>query len=147
MMSLCLIHSLELLNAVMIQHSGITPFTEQIAEQFTGHACSDILNLYVGYDECVLVLSSCNYTTFQTPYGILHPIKLLMGWMNAVPIFHNDVTHILQPKVSKYTILCINDVPIHSPTSTYQNNDGVFKTILDNSNIHCFIWEHFQNVN
>ena len=95
----------------------------------------------------VLVLSSCNYTTFQTPYGILHPTKLLMGWMNAVPIFYNDVTHILQPKVLKYTILCINDVPNHSPTSTYQNNDGVFKTILDNSNIRCFIWEHFQNVN
>ena len=27
------------------------PFTEHIAEQFAGRACSGILNLYVGYDE------------------------------------------------------------------------------------------------
>ena len=50
-MSLRLIHSLEPLNTVTIQHSGIMPFTEQIAEQFTGCTCGGILNLYVGYDE------------------------------------------------------------------------------------------------
>ena len=49
--SLHLVHSLEPLNAVTIQHSSVTPFTEHIAEQFTSHACSGILDLYVGYDE------------------------------------------------------------------------------------------------
>ena len=39
------VHSLEPLNAVTIQHSSVTPFTEQIAEQFTGHACSGMLDL------------------------------------------------------------------------------------------------------
>ena len=32
------VHSLEPLNTVTIQHSGVTPFTKQIAEQFTGRA-------------------------------------------------------------------------------------------------------------
>ena len=49
--SLRLVHSLEPLNAVTIQHSGVTPFTEHIAEQFAGRACGGILDLYVGYDE------------------------------------------------------------------------------------------------
>ena len=70
-----------------------------------------------------------------------------MGWMNAVLIFHDDITHILQPKVPKYTIPYIDDMPIHGPTSTYQNDDRAFKTILENSGICRFIWEHFQNVN
>ena len=51
MTSLCLTHSLEPLNAVTIQYSGITPFTEQITKQFTGHTFGGILDLYVRYDE------------------------------------------------------------------------------------------------
>ena len=146
-MSLCLVHSLKPLNAVTIQHSGVTPFTEQIAEQFAGRTCGGILNLYVGYDKHVLTPSSRNYTTFQTPYGALCLTKLPMGWTNVVPIFHDDVTHILQPEVPKYTIPYIDDVPIRSPASTYQDDDGAFETILENSGIQRFIWEHFQNVN
>ena len=106
------VHSLKPLNAITIQHSGITPFTKQIAEQFTGHACEGMLDLYVGYDECTLAETSCDYTTFQTPYGTLHLTKLPMGWTNAVPIFHDDVMHILQPEVPQYTIPYIDNVPI-----------------------------------
>ena len=146
-MSLRLVNSLELLNAVTIQHSGVTPFTEHIAEQFAGHVCGGILDLYVGYDECALMPSSCNYMTFQTPHGVLRLTKLPMGWTNSVPIFHDNITHILQPKVPKYTIPYINDVPIRSPVSTYQDDDGAFETIPENSGIRHFIWEHFQNVN
>ena len=70
-MSLHLVHSLEPLNVVMIQHSGVTPFTEQIAEQFASCTCGGILNLYIGYNECTLPPSSHDYTIFQTPYGAL----------------------------------------------------------------------------
>ena len=140
------VHSLKPLNTVTIQHSGITPFTEQIAKQFAGHACGGMLDLYVGYNECALTESSCNYTTFQTPYGALHLTKLPMSWTNAVPIFHNDVTHIPQLEVPQYTIPYIDDVPIHGPTMTYQAPDGTFKTIPENSGICHFVWEHFQNL-
>ena len=51
MMSLRLVHSLKLLNAVTIQHSGVTPFTEHIAEQFASRACGGILDLYIEYDK------------------------------------------------------------------------------------------------
>jgi hypothetical protein len=36
--SLCIIQSLEPLNKVTITHSGVFPFTKQLAEQFVGHA-------------------------------------------------------------------------------------------------------------
>ncbi|KAI0328793.1 hypothetical protein GY45DRAFT_1218765, partial [Cubamyces sp. BRFM 1775] len=49
--SLRIVHSLEPLNAVTIAHSGVPPFTEQLAESFAGRACGGILDLYVGYDE------------------------------------------------------------------------------------------------
>ena len=141
------VHSLEPLNAITIQHLGVTPFTEQIAEQFAGRACGGLLDLYVGYDECVLAETSRDYTMFQMPYGALHLTKLPMGWTNAVPVFHDDVTHILQPEVPQFTIPYIDDVPVHGPTTAYQNDNGVFKTIPENSGIRHFIWEHFQNLN
>ena len=41
-----IVHSLEPLNAVTIQHSGVPPLTEQLAEHFAGRACGGILDLY-----------------------------------------------------------------------------------------------------
>ena len=146
-MSLRPVHSLEPLNAITIQHSGVTPFTEQIAKQFTGRACGRILDLYVGYDECALTETSHDYTMFQMPYGALCLTKLLMGWTNTVPVFHNDVTHILQPEVPQFTIPYIDNIPICGPATMYQNNNGVFETIPENSGIRRFVWEHFQNLN
>ena len=126
---------------------GITPFTKQIAEQFTGQACGGLLDLYVGYDEHALMETLCDYTTFQTPYSTLRLTKLPMGWTNAVPVFHDDVMHILQPEVPQFTIPYIDDVPVRGPATTYQNDNRVFKTILGNSSICHFVWEHFQNLN
>ena len=40
---------------------------------------------------------------FQTPYGALQLTMLPMGWTNSVPIFHDDITHILQPEIPHVT--------------------------------------------
>ena len=66
--SFCIVHSLEPLNAVTIAQSGVTPYTEQIADHFAGRACAGVLDLYVGYDERELDEASRDYTTFQTPF-------------------------------------------------------------------------------
>ena len=63
------IHSLEPLNAITILHSGVPPHTEHITDYFASQACRGILDLYVGYDKRLLHKDSCDYTTFQTPYG------------------------------------------------------------------------------
>ena len=117
--SLRLVQSLEPLNAVTIAHSGVPPITEQLIEQFTGRACGAMLDLYIGYDERALAESSRDFTTFQSPYGTLRLTTLPMGWTNSVPIFHDDVIHILQAEIPHFTIPYINDVPIkgHDPTT------------------------------
>ena len=142
-----LIHSLEPLNAVTILHSGVPPHTEHVAEHFASRACGGILDLYVGYDERILHKDSRDYTTFQTPYGAHRLVTLPMGWSNSVPIFHEDVTHILQPKIPNTTIPYIDDVPIRGPASRYVLDDGSYETIPENPGIRRFVWEHFQGLN
>ena len=63
--SLQIVKLLELLNQVTIAHSGVPLFTKQFTEQFTGHACNSMLDLYIGYDEQALSPSSHNLTTFS----------------------------------------------------------------------------------
>ncbi|KAF7343686.1 DNA/RNA polymerase [Mycena sanguinolenta] len=83
----------------------------------------------------------------KTPYGALRLVTLPMGWTNSVPIFHDNVTFILQPEIPEFTIPYIDDVPCRGPASSYQLDDGSFKTIPENSGIRRFIWEHFNNLN
>ena len=113
--SLRIVQSLEPLNAVTIAHSGVPPFTEQLAEQFAARACSAMLDLFVGYDERAIAVSSRDLTTFQTPFGALRLMTLPMGWTNSVPIFHDDVTFILRPEIPHVTIPYIDDVPVKGP--------------------------------
>ena len=145
--SLRIVHSLEPLNAVTIQHSRVPPHTEQIAEQFAGRACGGILDLYVGYDERALDEVSRDYTTFQTPFGAMRLVTLPMGWTNSVPIFHDDVTYILQAEIPHTTIPYIDDVPIRGPATRYVLPDGSYETHLENSGIRRFVWEYFQGLN
>ena len=109
--SLCIVQLLESLNQVTTAHSRVPPFTEQLAEQFAGHACNSMLDLYIGYDEQALAPSSHDLTTFQTPYRALQLTTLPMGWTNSVPIFYNDVTYIFQPEIPHVTQPYINDIP------------------------------------
>jgi hypothetical protein len=145
--SLRIVHSLEPLNAVTIKHSGVTPIPDHLAEQFAGRACGAMLDLYVGYDERPIAETSRDLTTFQTPYGAQRLVTLPMGWTNSVPIFHDDVTYILQPEIPDYTVPYIDDVPVKGPPSRYLLSDGSYETIPENPGIRRFVWEHFQNLN
>jgi hypothetical protein len=145
--SLRLVHSLEPLNEVTIAHSGVPPATEMLAAQFAGRACGGMFDLYVGYDERTLAESSRDLTTFQTPFGALRLVTLPMGWTNSVPIFHDDVTFILQPEIPEVTVPYIDDVPVKGPKSRYMLPDGSYEMIPENPGIRRFVWEHFQNVN
>src|SRR5277367_2582255 len=145
--SLRIVQSLEPLNEVTIAHSGVPPFTEQLAEQFAGRACNSMMDLFVGYDERALAPSSRDLTTFQTPYGAMRLTTLPMGWTNSVPIFHDDVTHILQEEIPHVTQPYIDDVPVKGPATMYMQDNGEPETIAENPGIRHFVWEHFQDLN
>ena len=145
--SLRIVHSLEPLNKVTIKHAGVTPFTDQIGEHFAGRACGGMLDLYVGYDKRGLAPDSRDLTTFQSPFGTLRLVTLPMGWTNSVPIFHDDVTCILQPEIPNITVPYIDDVPIRGPAERYVLADGTEERIPENPGIRRFVWEHFQGLN
>jgi hypothetical protein len=145
--SLRSVHSLEPLNKVTIQHSGVIPIPEHIAEQFGGCACGGMLDLYVAFDKRKVAEASRDLTTFQTPFGTLHIVTLPMGWTNSVPILHDDVTYILQPEIPHITIPYIDNTPVKGPKSEYRTIGGSYKTIPDNPAIQHFVWEHFENLN
>jgi hypothetical protein len=86
-------------------------------------------------------------TTFQSPFGLLRLTTLPMGWTNAVPIFHDDVTYILRAENPDVTIPYIDDVPIKGPAFQYPLADGSYETIPENPGIRRFVKEHFLNVN
>ncbi|VDC04556.1 unnamed protein product [Peniophora sp. CBMAI 1063] len=144
--SLRIVHSLEPLNAVTITHSGVPPFTEQLADHFAGRACGAVMDLYTGYDKQRLHEAYRNLTTFQTPFGAMRLTTLPMGWTNSVPIFHDNVTYILQPEVPEFTQPYINDVPIRGPATRYELGD-TYETIPENPSICHFVWKHLLVVN
>jgi hypothetical protein len=145
--SLCSVHSLEPLNKVTIQHSGVILIPEHIAEQFGGCACGGILDLYVAFDKRKVAESLQDLTTFQTPFGTLRIVTLPMGWTNSVPILHDDVTYIHQPEIPHVTIPYIDDTPIKGPKLQYPKLSGLYETIPQNPAIRHFVWEHFENLN
>jgi hypothetical protein len=145
--SLRIVQSLEPLNEVTIQHSGVPPYSEQLVEHFAARACGSMMDLYVGYDERALAKSSRDYTTFQTPYGAMRLTTLPMGWTNSVPIFHDDVTFILRPEIPHVTQPYIDDVPVRGPATRYTLPSGEEERIPQNPGIRRFVWEHFQDLN
>jgi hypothetical protein len=70
-----------------------------------------------------------------------------MGWTNSVPIFHDDVTFILQDEIPHVTIPYIDDIPLKGPKSQYLDSKGNPETVPTNPGIRRFVWEHFQNLN
>jgi len=118
--SLRIVHSLEPVNAMTIVHSGLPPVTDMLMTHFSGCACGGMFDLYVGYNERLLAESSRDLTTFQTPFGALRLVTLPMGWTNSVPIFHDDVTYILQEEIPEVMVPYIDDVPCRGPATRYE---------------------------
>ena len=140
------VHSLEELNRVTIQHSGVPPLPDELAETFGGRVCGAMLDLFVGYDNRALAEDSRDYTTFQTPFGLMRLTKLPMGWTNSVPIFHDDVTYILRDEAPEFTIPYIDDVPVKGPIDPHRTPDGDFERCSENPGIRRFVREHLETI-
>ncbi|KAG6847018.1 hypothetical protein C0991_002504 [Blastosporella zonata] len=69
-----------------------------------------------------------------------------MGWTNSVPIFHDDVTHILQPKIPKFTLSFIDNVAVKGPKD-WDRTGSEIATHPENPNIQLSIWNFAQVLN
>ena len=144
--SLCLIHNLQPLNAVTIQDLSTPPFVKHLAESFTRYAVYGMMDLFTGYDQRPLHPDSWDLTTFNSPLGPHCLMMIPMGYTNVVQIYQADMSFILQDKILHYSYPFIDDLPVKSVTTQYENLDGSYETIPDNLGIRCFIWEHLQVV-
>lgn len=133
--SLCLVHSLEPLNAVTIRNAAMPPYTDVVAEDFTARSIYTTLNLYVSFDQRQLHPSSRDMTTLNTPLGPFRLTVLPMGWTNSPAVLQGDITHILRPEILHLTQPFADDVPIKGPRTRYELPDGTFETIPENSGI------------
>jgi hypothetical protein len=85
--------------------------------------------------------------TFQSPLSTLHHTRLVMGHTNSVQIMQGDINYILRDEIPLFTIPFIDDVAMKGLVTHYENADGNYKTIPENSGIYHFIWEHLANIN
>ena len=141
-----IVHDLQPLNAVTIKNAELPPAVEQFSELYAGKSIYTLMDIYVGYDHCLLAERSRDLTTFQTPIGTFHLTTLPVGRTNSVPIFQGDVAFILR---DEYDIArnFVDDIPVAGPPTQYKLADGGYETIPDNSGIRRFVWEHFTDVN
>ncbi len=144
--SLRIVHDLQPLNAVTICNTAVPPFVDQFVEGMAACACYSMLDLFVGYNHCVLNISSQDLTTFQTPLGAYWCTVLPQGSTNAVAIFHGDVTFLLEPEMPDIAKPFLDDTAIRGPASRYETPEGGYETIPENDGIRRFIWEHLNDV-
>jgi hypothetical protein len=140
--SLCLVHNLQLLNMVAIWDTSLPPFIEHLAESFAGYAVYGMMDLYSGYNQCMLHEELYDLTTFGTPLGPHHLTTLLQGHTNVVEVYQGNTALILQHKIPDHILPFVDDVPVKSMCTYYQQEDGSYETIPTNPGICCFIWEH-----
>ena len=133
--SLCLVHSLEPLNAVTIKNAAMPPYTDVVAEDFAGRSIYTTLNLYVSFDQRQLHPNSRDMTMFNTPLGAFRLTVLLMGWTNSPAVLQGDITHILCPEILHLTQPFADDVPIKGPSTRYELPDRTCETIPENPGI------------
>jgi len=144
--TLHIVHDLQPLNAVTIHNSGVPPIPDQVIESMAGHSCYSMLDLYSGYDQCSLNVSSRDLTTIQSPVGAIRLTVVPQGWTSAIAIFHGDVVFILEAKIPNPIMPFLDDAGIKGPATCYELEDGGYKTIPTNSQIHRFVWEHANDV-
>jgi hypothetical protein len=144
--ALHLVHNLQPLNAITIRNSGIPPIANQVIEAMAGQACYSLLDLFMGYDHCMLDTSSRDLITIQSPIGAVRLTCLPQGWMNAGTIFHKDITFILEPEIPNIMWLFMDNCSIKGPMTRYETNDGGFETIPNNNQVRRFVWEHLSDV-
>jgi hypothetical protein len=145
--SLHVVHDLHPFNAVTIGDASVPPITEQLVESFGACACYASLNLFVAYDQRVVHPESQDPTMFQSPLGALHHTHLVIGHTNSVQIMQGDINYILRDEIPLFTVPFIDDVAVKGPVTRYENADGTYETIPENTSIRRFVWEHLANVN
>jgi hypothetical protein len=65
-LGLWIVHDIQELNKVKVRGSVLPPHMDDFAEGLVGRIIYGLADLFAGYDGCILVVSSCPLTTFNS---------------------------------------------------------------------------------
>ena len=70
------INAAQRLNAVTIKDASLPPSADNFSEEFAGFPLLSLLDIFSGYDQCILAPESRDITAFMTPFGQLRMTTL-----------------------------------------------------------------------
>ena len=79
-----LINSAQRINAVSIRDASLPLGADESSERVVGYPLISLVDLYWGYDQCMLAPESRDITAFHTPLGLMRMTTLPQGYTNAV---------------------------------------------------------------
>jgi hypothetical protein len=141
-----IVHDLQPLNRVTIRDAGMLPIVDDFVEEFAGHECYTVFDLFWGFDARKTHPRSRDLTAFMTSLGLLQITSLPTGFTNSPAEFQKCMVIILQHEIPRVANIFIDDLPIKGPTTQYLLDNGSPEVIAGNSGIRRFIWEHAQDV-
>jgi len=136
-----LVHDLQELNRVTYRDAGLPPQIEEFVEEFMGYTCYSLVDIFGGYDQYPLDVTSRDMTAFQTPIGPFRLTRLPQGFTNSVAVYQRMMTFIMAPEIPKTFNVFIDDGGIKGSKDYYDN-----APVNGNSGIRRFIWEHAVNL-
>ena len=96
-----LINPAEKLNAVTIKDASLPPSADNFSEEFAGFPLLSLLDLFSGYDKCILAPESRDMMAFMTPYGQFRITTLLKGYTNGVQGFDSVIRKVHKNIISE----------------------------------------------
>lgn len=141
-----IVHDLQPLNKVSIRDAGMMPIVDDFVENFAGHQCYTVFDLFWGFDAQKIHPKSRDLTAFMTPLGLLQITSLPTGYTNSPAEFQKCMVFILQDEIPHTANIFIDDLPIKGPRTQYIDANGNPELLSENPGIRRFIWEHAQDV-
>lgn len=114
-----IVHDVQELNKVTIRDAALPPRVDDFAEGHVGHVIYGLADLFSGYDNRVLAVSSRPLTTFSSPVGPLRLTVLPQGATNSVPEFQRCAVHTLDEDLPKNSDTFMDDITVKGPRSDY----------------------------
>ena len=110
----------ERLNAVTIKDASLPPSAHDFNEEFTLFPLLSLLDLFSGYDQCILAPESGDMTAFMTPFGLLRMTTLPQGYTNGVQVLDRVIRKVLKNIISEnFGKPFIDDITVKPKKKSY----------------------------
>ena len=115
-----LINAAQRLNTVTIKDASLPPSADDFSEEFAGFPLHSLLDLFSGYDQCILAPELRNMTAFMTPFGLLRKTTLPQGYTNGGQVFDRVIRKVLKDVISQNRVKpFIDDMAVKPKTKSY----------------------------